>query len=241
LSLRTIMRQQLFKIPFENLDIQSGKVVSLAPEDIVDKIVFRRRGGYCYELNGLFAMALESLGIEYTFIAARPMPHPIKHPKTHIAILAAVGGKQWLCDLGFGSFGIREPIDIELVDCDIWQDNDQFKLSKTRKGEFLLKARVDGIWVNQYTFNLSACEWIDFEPANYFCSTHPSSIFTQKPVIIIHNPLGRTTLFGGSLKTTQNGVVTRTSINNIEIKDILETLFRISSDVLANEIIKLDQ
>ena len=95
-TLRQLMRHQLMTVPFENLDVQAGKVVSLVPEEIVEKIVGRNRGGYCYEVNGLFAMALKALGVEYQFVAARPMFYPVKRPKTHMAIIATVEGKQWL-------------------------------------------------------------------------------------------------------------------------------------------------
>ena len=63
-TLKRVMMRQLLSVPFENLDVQAGKVVSLNPEDIVDKIVNRRQGGYCYEVNSLFAMVLQSIGIK---------------------------------------------------------------------------------------------------------------------------------------------------------------------------------
>ena len=69
-TLHALMRHQLFSVPFENLDVQAGKIVSLAPDDIAEKVLKKGRGGYCYEVNGLFAMALEALGIPYRFVAA---------------------------------------------------------------------------------------------------------------------------------------------------------------------------
>lgn len=54
-TLHALMRHQLFSVPFENLDVQAGKIVSLAPDDIADKVLTQGRGGYCYEVNGLFA------------------------------------------------------------------------------------------------------------------------------------------------------------------------------------------
>ena len=87
-TLHALMRHQLFAIPFENLDVQAGKIVSLAPDDIADKLLTQGRGGYCYEVNGLFAMALEALGIPYRFVAARPMFYPVRRPKTHMALIA---------------------------------------------------------------------------------------------------------------------------------------------------------
>ena len=81
-TLVSLMRHQLHSVPFENLDVQAGKVVSLVPEHIVDKIVQRRRGGYCYEVNGIFSMALQALGIPHRYVAARPMFYPVRRPRT---------------------------------------------------------------------------------------------------------------------------------------------------------------
>ncbi|HCA7456195.1 TPA: arylamine N-acetyltransferase [Enterobacter roggenkampii] len=65
-TLHALMRHQLFSVPFENLDVQAGKIVSLAPDDIAEKVLKKGRGGYCYEVNGLFAMALDTLDVEIT-------------------------------------------------------------------------------------------------------------------------------------------------------------------------------
>ncbi len=66
------MRAQLFSVAFENLDVQAGKIVSLVPEQIVDKIIGQGRGGYCYEVNGLFAMALQALGFRLQVYCLSP-------------------------------------------------------------------------------------------------------------------------------------------------------------------------
>ncbi|MDR3390735.1 MAG: arylamine N-acetyltransferase [Sulfuriferula sp.] len=200
-----MMRCQLFTVPFENLDVQAGKVVSLIPEEIAEKIISRNRGGYCYEVNGLFAMALDALGIPYQFVAARPMFYPVKRPKTHMAIVLTLNNEAWLCDLGFGSYGIRAPMRLDLLNVEVRQDGDTFKLGKTDDGEYLLQALVEGKWENQYAFNLSPQDWIDFVPANYLNSTHPDTIFVKKLLIVLHSQTGRTILFGDTLKTITNG------------------------------------
>lgn len=92
-TLAQLMRAQLFTVPFENLDVQAGKIVSMTPEDIVQKIVYQPRGGYCYEVNGLFAMALQALGFSYTFLAARPMFYPVRRPKTHMVLCVRADGR----------------------------------------------------------------------------------------------------------------------------------------------------
>jgi N-hydroxyarylamine O-acetyltransferase len=220
-----MMRCQLFTVPFENLDVQAGKVVSLVPEEIFEKIVGRNRGGYCYEVNGLFAMALESLGIMYQFVAARPMFYPVKRPKTHMAIVLKLSNEEWLCDLGFGSYGIRAPMRLSQIDVAVEQDLDAFALSKTNEREYLLKAFVDGEWANQYAFDLSPQEWIDFVPANYLNSTHPDAVFVQKLLIVLHDQSGRKILFGDMLKTVANGKVEKQTIAIEDRESVLSDMF----------------
>lgn len=205
-TLKGMMRCQLFTVPFENLDVQEGKVVSLIPEEIYSKIVEHGRGGYCYEVNGLFAMALDALGIPYRFVAARPMTYPVRRPKTHMAVVAAVDGGQWLCDLGFCSYGIREPLDLNGLDREIRQDSDIFRLSKGEDGEYLLQSLSDGRWMNLYEFNLSPQEWVDFEPANYLNSTHPDSIFVRSLMAVLQTPSGKKVLHGDRFReVSENG------------------------------------
>jgi N-hydroxyarylamine O-acetyltransferase len=224
-TLHAIMRHQLFSVPFENLDVQAGKVVSLVPEDIADKLLNHGRGGYCYEVNGLFAMALQALGIPYRFIAARPMFYPARRPKTHMALIAEVDGRQWLCDLGFGSYGIRAPVALDRLDTDIVQDFDTFRLTCDAHSNYLLQAKVEGEWANQYGFDLSPQEWVDFVPANYLNSTHPDAIFVQKLLIVQHRPEGRLILLGDMLKTVTADGVAKQKLAEGDIAHVLENHF----------------
>jgi N-hydroxyarylamine O-acetyltransferase len=226
-----MMRCQLFSVPFENLDVQAGKVISLEPEEIVDKIIGRKRGGYCFEVNGLFAMALQALGIPYQFVAARPMIYPVRKPRTHVAIVVKADGEEWLCDLGFGSYGIRAPLRLNLLDAEIEQDFDTFKLSKTNEREFLLQALVEGKWADQFAFDLTPQEWIDFAPANYFSSTHPDAIFVQKLLVILFNSKGRETLFGDTLKIVTEGRADKQTIRPEDTASILSSRFRLKLDI----------
>lgn len=224
-TLTELMRCQLFTVPFENLDVQAGRIVSLVPEEIVGKIVGRRRGGYCYEVNGLFCMALEALGIPYQFVAARPMFYPVRRPKTHMAIVVTLAGAQWLCDLGFGSYGIRAPMRLDRLDVEVRQDDDLFMLSRPDGREYLLQARVNGEWVKQFAFDLSPQEWIDFMPANYLNSTHPEAIFVQKLLVVRHAPDGRAILLGDTLKTVKAGEVRVESLAAEDLDAVLVDIF----------------
>lgn len=224
-TVTAMMRRQLFSVPFENLDVQAGKIVSLVPEEIVDKIVARRRGGYCYEVNGLFAMALQALGIPYQMVAARPMFYPARRPRTHMALVLTLDGAQWLVDLGFGSYGIRAPVRLDLLDTELAQDGDMFMLSKTSARDYVLKARVAGAWQDQFGFDLSPQEWIDFMPANYLNSTHPEAVFVRTLLLVLHNEHGRHILLGDMLKTHVDGKMTQRRVAPAERAELLRTVF----------------
>ncbi|NTW51771.1 MAG: arylamine N-acetyltransferase [Chlorobiaceae bacterium] len=224
-TLKSLMRSQLFSVPFENLDVQAGKVVSLVPEEIFEKIVGRGRGGYCYEVNGLFAMALEALGFTFQLVAARPMTYPVRRPKTHMAIVVTLGHEQWLCDLGFGSFGIREPLNLRWLDREIRQDFDAFRLTMVSERDYLLQSLADGVSKNLYEFNLSPQEWVDFEPANYLNSTHPDSIFVQNLMVVLQTESGKKVLTTYQFKSVSEGRTVETRISQEQIVSLLQQEF----------------
>lgn len=224
-TLKSMMRRQLCSVPFENLDVQAGRVVSLVPEEIVSKIVERRRGGYCYEVNGIFAMALEAIGIPYRFVAARPMTYPVRRPKTHMAIVATIDGGQWLCDLGFGSFGIREPINLEWIDREVRQGIDTFRLTRVSEHDFLLQSQTEGSWKNLYEFNLFPQEWVDFEPANFMNSTHPDSIFVRNLMVVLQTDSGKEVLTSYYIKSVSPEGTVESKITPEEIPELLKERF----------------
>ncbi|MBB4096587.1 arylamine N-acetyltransferase family protein [Sphingomonas kyeonggiensis] len=103
-TLTALMRAHLAAMPFENLDVQLGRPVSLDPDAIFDKLVTRRRGGWCYEQNGLFGRVLAALGYDVRRISAGVMRHVIGEASlgNHLALLVTLEGRSWLVDVGFG-------------------------------------------------------------------------------------------------------------------------------------------
>lgn len=227
------MHRQLCTVPFENLDVQAHKCVSLKPEDIVDKILHKGGGGYCYEVNGLFAMALEALGVPYFFVAARPMFYSERRPKTHMAIVAHLNGSDWLCDLGFGSYGLRFPFPLTQTETKVWQDDDVFKLSVLPNGELLLQAISDGQWTNQYSFDLNPWEWVDFAPANHLNSTHPEAIFVKQLLVILQTKNGRKILSGNTFKMIEGTRSEKRSMTPQAIDSLLSSEFGIPAERIA--------
>lgn len=228
------MHLQLCTVPFENIDVQAHKRVSLVPEDIVDKIIYRGGGGYCYEVNGLFAMALAALGVPYYFVAARPMFYLERRPKTHMALVARLDGRDWLCDLGFGSYGLRRPFPVWQREVQIFQDDDVFKLSPLPNGELLLQAIAEGQWTNQYSFDLNPWEWIDFVPANHLNSTHPQAIFVQQLLLILQTRMGRKILSGNTFKVIEGTRVEKRTIPAEDLEKLLRCEFGIPPERLAH-------
>ena len=221
-----MMQHHIFSIPFENLDVQAGKVVSLVPEDIVDKIVYKNRGGYCYEVNGLLTMALQELGIPCYFTSARSMTYATKKPRTHLVVIAKIEGRHYLLDTGFGSHGIRLPMDLSQTNQEIVQDGQTYKLGK-KGSDFNLYAWVHETWLPQYSFKKQVYEYIDFAPVNYMNSTHPDSIFVKAPLIILFTPKGKTVLSGNTIKHYVDGQMTEKVFDIAEYEAILKEEFNL--------------
>lgn len=210
-TLTALMRAQLQSVAFENTEVQAGRIPSLITEDIYEKVVTHKRGGYCYEVNGLFAMALTAIGFEWYFAGARPMFYPTRRPKTHMVVIVVINGKNYLCDTGFGGYGVREPL--EVVDTDATeQHGDTFRL-KLLDGEYVLSSFVNGEWAPQYGFALLAQEWIEFSLANHFNATHPDTIFTTKKLAVMQTPSGRKILVDNTLKIIEKGVLTVSEVD----------------------------
>jgi len=201
-TLIQLVQKQLRSIPFENTEVQAGRTPSMVPEDIVNKVLLHGRGGYCYEINGVFAMALNAIGFEWYFAGARPMFYPMRRPKTHMVVIVRIKGSDYLCDTGFGGYALRAPMLIQ--EGEVKQDGDRFRMELI-DGEYVLSSLVQGEWQRQYGFALQSQEWIEFSLANYFNATYPDTIFTQKKLAIMQTPNGRKILVDNELKLIKEG------------------------------------
>jgi N-hydroxyarylamine O-acetyltransferase len=177
-TLRQLHRAHVTHIPFENLDILLGKSIRLDLASVQRKLVRDRRGGYCFEQNALFAAALERLGFVVTRLAARVRFGTTEiRPRTHMALKVEADGKSWLADVGFGGWGLLEPIAIvdgENSKQGVW--NYQLR----REGEqWILSCPQCPVSADQFAFTLEPQLPIDYEPPNHFCSTSPQSSFVQ--------------------------------------------------------------
>ena len=235
-KLQHLMWQQISRIPFENTHVQNGETVSLAPEDIVNKIINNKRGGYCYELNGLLSMALSSLSIEHHYVACRPLVYDVLRPKTHMAIIATIDKADYLIDCAFGSLGPRQPIPLNDINTEIRQGPDRYRISSDCKHEFILSTHNGNHWQSQYGFDNHKCLFVEFEPANYFNANSPTTLFSQNLLAIIFTDTGRKVLFNTSFKEVCNHKETQRILKINEINSILETEFNLPANSFKGQI-----
>jgi N-hydroxyarylamine O-acetyltransferase len=198
-NLRALQRAHLERVPFENLDIHLGRPIALDLPALHDKIVRRRRGGFCYELNGLFAWLLGELGYRVTLLSGRVLDGGRLGPEfDHLALLVEHEGR-WLVDVGFGD-SFLEPLALE-PSRETGQPWSPYWLEE-RGGVWRLVRRRDGEEVPQYQFTLAPRRLEDFAAMCRHHQTSPDSHFTRNVICSLALPQGRVTYSSGRLILT---------------------------------------
>lgn len=193
-KLLALHRAQAFTVPFEVFDIHLGRGVSVAPADIFDKLVRQRRGGYCFELNTLFADALEAAGFEVQRLLARVLfKRESPGPRTHMVLVVTAGEGRWLADVGFGGPGIIEPLPME-AGRESEQAGARFRLREEPGLGYVLERGDAAGWAPLYAINFESFTSDDVIVANHFTSTHPTSPFRRVRMCALPSPAGRMTL-----------------------------------------------
>jgi N-hydroxyarylamine O-acetyltransferase len=206
--LRALHEAHLLTVPFENLSIHYGQPILLGDTALYAKIVGQHRGGFCYELNGLFAWLLTRLGFTVSRLSARvAQPDGGFTPDfDHMALrIHHLEGADWLADVGFGD-SFRQPLRIQH---DLAQDGADGLTYRLRfnadERAWLLQQRGVTDWVPQYRFTLQAHPVSDFAERCQFHQTAPESHFTQKRICSLALPDGRITLSDLRLLITRDG------------------------------------
>src|SRR5499427_7691689 len=204
-ALRALHRAHQMTVPFENLSIHLSEPISLDPGALLDKIVTRRRGGFCYELNGAFALLLQALGAEVTRVAARVHGEAgLGPPLDHLALVVrpADGSGPWLADVGFGSHS-----DYPLL-LDVRDDQDDpagvFRLADAGAGD--IDVLKDG--QPQYRLETRERSLADCVPTCWWQQTSPLSHFTRSTICSRLTPDGRVSISGRTLIQTRDGTRT---------------------------------
>src|ERR1700733_11448405 len=178
-ALRALHRAPQVAVPFENLSIHLPEPISLDEADLVDKIVRRRRGGFCYELNGAFALLLEALGARVARLAARVYGDGrLGPPFDHLALAVRLpdGTGPWLADVGFGSHSVY-PLRLDSRD---GQDDPAGRFLLTDADDDDVDVLRDG--QPQYRIERRERSLADFAPTCWWQQTSPASHFTRATI-----------------------------------------------------------
>lgn len=203
-TLRDLQVAHLLAVPFENLSIHSNEPIALDDDSLFDKIVTRRRGGFCYELNGLFAALLRALGFKVDMLSARVADsEAVFGPDfDHMTLLVSLDDR-WIADVGFGD-SFLEPLLLDEPGEQV-QGARAYKIVSDDGQRTLMQREGDGEWQAQYRFELQPYNYADYADMCLYHQTSPQSHFTRKRVCTRATPQGRITLSDLRLITTSNG------------------------------------
>jgi N-hydroxyarylamine O-acetyltransferase len=234
--LKSILHGQHRSIPFENFDICLGKEINLAPNALAEKLVDNKRGGYCFELNGLLLMALKSFGFDARALLGRV--HLTRKPtgRTHQVSLINLNGQQYIVDLGFGSETPPIPIPL-IINQPTTFKNQTFRIIESECYGFMLQINNIESWKNLYSFDLNHVYPCDIELGSYYAATNQHSIFVIARVAALPVENGIITLYDDNLKKTINGVQESIYLDeNQSYIDILKKEFGIELDAKYEEL-----
>ncbi|MBO6936184.1 MAG: arylamine N-acetyltransferase [Deltaproteobacteria bacterium] len=226
--LGALMDAHVRAIPFENLDVLAGRSISLEPDDLMEKLVHRHRGGYCFEHHGLFERVLDAIGFEVEPLAARVRIKRARDeipPRTHVCLAVQLGQERWLVDVGVGGLSSTGPIRF-VADVEQATPHEPRRLLR-EDDRWWHQARLGDEWIDVAELTGERMPRVDREIANWFTSTHPSSVFRKEAMVARALPSGgRLTLRGNALTRRENGNTERQELaTEAEIDEALRSGF----------------
>ncbi|MGK3987153.1 arylamine N-acetyltransferase [Sorangium sp. So ce136] len=214
----------VYSIPFENLDILLGRPIRIDLASLQAKLVGARRGGYCFEQNTLFVAALRRIGFKVTTLIARVrFQRSDVGPRTHMLSLVELPEGPFLADVGFGGPGLTRPI--RFVEGES-QPQPHDVVGLRREGSlWVLESRGREPSQDLYAFTLEENYPVDYEVANHYTSTHPTSLFVSNVLASLASPEARLTLRNRQLGVLRGGQLERFELGDDELLDVLKNRF----------------
>lgn len=198
-TLRGMHRAHFLHVPFENLSIQRRQTIVVRPDSNYEKIVERRRGGFCLELTGLFAWALREIGFQVDLLGARVMAPDgaLSPPHSHMALLVHLD-EPWIADVGFGG-QVAEPLRLHEARPQevgprtyvVANDGDHWFVTCSEPWQ------AQG--ASTYVFTLQPRTYEEYETVCHWLQTSEDSRFTQGDMVSLPSEDGRLTYSGGRL------------------------------------------
>ncbi len=226
-TLRALQLAHLFTVPFENLSIHIREPIVLNQEALFRKVVARRRGGFCYECNGLFAGLLQALGFDVTMLSAEVAGRDgaFGPPFDHMTLMVKLE-RSSLVDVGFGD-SFREPLLLDNAREQV-QDGHAYRIDYDNDYRLLLR-REEQEWVPQYRFTLEPHDFEDFAAMCRYHQTSPESHFTQNRICSLLTPEGRITLSDMRfIESSREGTKLERTVGQDEYRRLLRERFGIA-------------
>lgn len=217
-------------IPYDGIDVLLDKPVDLAPDALFDKLVVRRRGGYCFENNGLFKEVLRQLGFKVEAFLCRVLwflqpgdPLPVR---THMTLQVTIDGEPWLADVGFGGGALTSPLLLNERGPQI-TGNGVYRISP-EGNELKLELQSRERWLPMVLFPPAPQLDIDFIAPNWYTSTHPRSTFKHRLMACRTFPRIRHALLNNRYTVRQpNGDAEHRELDRSELERVLGAVFDI--------------
>jgi N-hydroxyarylamine O-acetyltransferase len=228
-NLKFLQRRHLLRVPFENLDIHWKRPIELDDKAFYEKIIGEKRGGFCYELNGLFYKLLAEIGFQSKIISAKVSAGNGRFGAEydHLAILTQIGDKQYLVDAGFGDF-TAEPLEF-VLETEQRDANGVFLIRKFDENYFEVVKKDADVWKSEYIFTILERDLEEFAGMCDYQQNSPESHFTKGKVCSIMTENGRKTLTDKKFIETKNGQKTEIDVNSEEeFNQILAREFQIT-------------
>lgn len=202
-TLKALQNAHMRHVPFENLDIHYDTYIKIDLERFYDKIVHQNRGGFCFELNGLFNWALKEIGFEVTMLSAAVVQDDGSYglEMGHLTNMVHLNGKRWLVDVGFGD-SFPDPLEFVLGKIQVQQER-WHKLSQLSENKYQYSVSEDEgkSYKHWWNFSLTPRQLDEFPEACHYMQTSPKTHFTHKRVCSISTSNGRLTLSDLTLRT----------------------------------------
>lgn len=227
--LQKLQYAHVLSIPYENIDILNKKALDLRSEALFEKIVTRKRGGYCFEVNSLLSAVLKELGFEVFDFGARFLRNQETLSfRRHRVVGVKLGKETYILDVGIGQQAPKHPLKLEegLIQK---QFGEIYKFQKSDSGEWVLYDLHEGSWRKFYSFFTDNWLEVDFEPASFYCENHPDSVFNKDYMIAIKTDGGRKAINGRDFKIFEKEelIYIEENISNARMNEILEKEFNI--------------
>jgi N-hydroxyarylamine O-acetyltransferase len=211
--LSKLQEQHLLTVPFENLDIHQSKKIVLDENRIYEKIVVNGRGGFCYELNGLFCWLLRFLDFSVSMVSSqvyRSAADMFTPQFDHMVLLVNLE-KIYLVDVGFGDT-FRNPI--ALPDGIVEDISGTYRVQPfgTAPDTYILQKQENNCWQHVYSFTSHPRTISDFDEMCTFHQTSPESHFTQEIICTMATKNGRVSLSDDFLTITDGSSKKKTKV-----------------------------